>query len=86
MATQYPNALDTQLTLPKVFDGISPILADDVNRIRDAVVAVQTELGTNPSSTFSTLVDRLANLIAAEVAITDALGETAVAEAKGAVS
>lgn len=59
MATQYPGSIDTTVTLPLVFDLISPVLADDHNRLRNAIVAIQNELGTNPSGTFGTAKDRL---------------------------
>jgi hypothetical protein len=62
MATLYPEKIDTQLSLPQVFDGISPVMAADVNRLRDAIVAIQNELGTNPSSVWGTLKDRLDNI------------------------
>lgn len=62
MATKYPDNLDDLLSLPKVFDNISPILADDVNRLRDAIVAIEKELGVNPSGEWGTLKDRLENL------------------------
>ena len=59
MATKYPLGIDDSLSLPKVTDLVSPIVADDHNRLRDAIVAVETELGTNPSGTFGTVKDRL---------------------------
>ena len=59
MATQYPISIDTTVTLPLVYDLISPVLADDHNRLRNAVVAIENELGTNPSGTFGTARDRL---------------------------
>lgn len=62
MATQYPGAIDTLITLPKVFDNISPVVAADVNRLRDAAVQIQLELGSNPSGTFGTVRDRLNSL------------------------
>lgn len=62
--TLYPLFIDTLAQLPKVVDGISPVRADDVNRIRDAVVAVEKELGINPSGTYATVRDRLDALTA----------------------
>jgi hypothetical protein len=59
MATQYPNNLDNNSSLPQLVDGVSPMVADDVNRVRDAVVAIETELGTNPSGVASSVADRL---------------------------
>jgi len=45
MATQYPTSIDTTVTLPLVFDLISPVMADDHNRLRTAIVAIENELG-----------------------------------------
>lgn len=59
MATQYPVSIDTTVTLPLVYDIISPVMADDHNRLRNAIVSIESELGTNPSSTFGTTKDRL---------------------------
>lgn len=52
MATAYPAALDTYST--KV-DGVSDVLAADINNLQDAMVAVQTRLGTLAGPTFVTL-------------------------------
>lgn len=57
--TIYPTGVDGYAQLPLVYDLLSPIRADDVNRIRNAVVAVETELGINPSSTHGTVRTRL---------------------------
>lgn len=73
MATQYPNGIDNTSSLPYVTNGVSPMVGDDVNRLRDAVVAVETELGANPSGTF-TSVD--ARIEAAETAISDYANST----------
>lgn len=62
--TAYPLFIDTLAQLPRVVDGISPVRADDVNRLRDAIVAIEKELGINPSATFATVRDRLDALTA----------------------
>src|SRR5687768_11448349 len=62
MTTIYPTGIDGNSQLPLLIDGVSPIRADDVNNIRDAVIAVETELGIDPSSTFGTVKDRLDSL------------------------
>lgn len=58
MATQYPNNIDNTTTLPDVIDGVSPMVADDVNNVKDAVLAIEQELGTNPSGSSTTVKDR----------------------------
>jgi len=59
MATQYPDGIDSTSSLPYVTNGTSPMVGDDVNRLRDAIVAVETELGINPSGTFTSVDARL---------------------------
>lgn len=55
----YPNALDGYSTLPLRRDGIDEIRADDVNRLRDAIIKIEQELGTQPSGIFGTVKERL---------------------------
>lgn len=57
--TIYPIGIDGFAQLPIIIDGVSPVRADDVNRVRDAIVAVERELGINPSGTYSTVKTRL---------------------------
>ena len=57
--TIYPDGIDGTSQLPLVIDGSSPLRAADINNIRNAVIAVETELGINPSDTFGTVKDRL---------------------------
>lgn len=59
MTTQYPNQIDTNVTLYKVTDNVSPIQAADHNMLQEAIIAIETELGTNPSGSFSTVKSRL---------------------------
>lgn len=78
MTTLYPNQLDNNLSLPLMIDGISPVRAGDVNRLQKAIVAIQKELGTNPSGTAGTVSDRLTNVFkeffASEVQVADTDG------------
>lgn len=55
MSTVYPAAIDVYLEL---VDG-ETIFAVHVNDPRDAITAIETELGTNPKGTFSDLKDRV---------------------------
>lgn len=55
----YPNQLDSSDQLPIATDAVTPVKAEVVNRLRDAVLAIEAELGVQPSSTFTTLSDRL---------------------------
>lgn len=57
--TLYPNSLDNTTSIPLTTDLVSLVKAEAVNRIREAVIAIQAELGANPSGTFATVRDRL---------------------------
>lgn len=55
----YPNALDGYATLPLRKDNVHEIVAADHNRLRDAIVKIEQELGVQPSGTYATVADRL---------------------------
>lgn len=61
MATQYPAKIDdtTSSSLPDLVDGVTNINAEVINRLRDAIIAVETELGVLPSSIYTTVRARL---------------------------
>lgn len=73
----YPGDIDGYATLPLRRDEIDEIRAADVNRLRDAIVKIEQELGTNPSGNYATVRDRLdsigdaGSLIAAHLADTE---------------
>lgn len=56
--SSYPNQIDTTTELPKATDNVTPVNADIFNRVRDAIIAIENELGIQPSSTFSTVKAR----------------------------
>ena len=60
--TNYPIDIDGNLELPLVIDLVSQIVADDVNRLRNAIIAIETELGVNPSGTYGTVDSRFDGL------------------------
>jgi hypothetical protein len=55
----YPDAIDGYAQIPLVVDKQTPVNADSVNCIREAIINVQTELGVNPSGDFNSVVERL---------------------------
>lgn len=57
--SNYPNQIDTTTELPKATDNVTPVRAELFNRLRDALIAVEQELGIQPSSTYSTVKDRI---------------------------
>ncbi len=55
----YPAQIDTSQSLPTVVDGQTPVRGSIFNKLRDAVIAIESELGTKPSSIYSTVKNRL---------------------------
>lgn len=62
MVTQYPSKIDNNISLPDAVDNITPVKAEVVNRLKQAIIAIQNELGVKPSGVYSTLKARLANV------------------------
>lgn len=62
MTTNYPGSLDNNLSIPKVTDLVSPIRARDHNNLQEAIIAIETELGANPSGTAGSVKDRFDDL------------------------
>lgn len=60
--SKYPEYIDTYSQLPLVIDKVSTIDAVTVNRLRDAIINIETELGTLPSGDFDSVKDRLNDL------------------------
>jgi microcystin-dependent protein len=64
MTTNYPGALDnTTILKNNAIDATvtAGVHAPQHNNVADAILAIETELGVNPSGTFSTVVARLAS-------------------------
>lgn len=57
--TVYPDALDSSTELPVAVDSVTPVKAEVVNRQRSAILAIEAELGIQPSSTYTTVRARL---------------------------
>lgn len=69
--TTYPNGIDDNVTLPLVFDNITEVKADTVNRLRSAIVAIELALGINPQGTFTNTGGVSARLDAVDTSITN---------------
>lgn len=54
----YPNKIDTTIDLPIAVDNVTPVSGAIFNKLRNAVIAVQSELGTKPSGTYGTIKAR----------------------------
>lgn len=50
MSTNYPGAIDSFTTKQ---DGVDVVVASHVNNLQDPVVAIETELGTNPKGSYT---------------------------------
>lgn len=62
MSTLYPVQIDNSVTLPTAIDNSTPVEADVVNRLRDAILAIERTLGTSPASIYGTVANRLSVL------------------------
>jgi hypothetical protein len=60
--SKYPSQIDSSLELPVTTDNVTPVKAEVVNRLRDAILAIESELGIDPSREFGTVRDRLDSL------------------------
>src|SRR5271157_4685376 len=57
--TVYPNSIDSDLELPRLDNNITEINADSINNIRDAVLAIEKNLGINLQGNENSLADRI---------------------------
>lgn len=57
--TKYPLQIDTSNELPLTTDNVTPVKAEVVNRLRGAILAIEAELGVQPSREYSTVRSRL---------------------------
>jgi hypothetical protein len=59
MVTVFPASIDTNLTLPTAADLQTAITGEVVNRLRDAIIAVEETLGVDPAGVYGTVSYRL---------------------------
>lgn len=63
--SSYPNAIDGYSTLPLLVDTVNEIRADGlggVNRLRDAIIKIETALGTTPGQTYGPVSQAITSL------------------------
>src|SRR5271170_4856000 len=60
----YPSQIDT--AIPIAIDNSTPVEAAVVNRLRDAILAVEQAVGTNPGSIYGSVSGRLSVLEAGQ--------------------
>lgn len=58
--TVFPSQIDTDVELPRVSDDLSDLSADHINAIRDALFAIEKEIGIDVSGSLDSLADFLA--------------------------
>lgn len=59
---KYPASIDTSIELPTVVDNVTPINGALLNNIRDAILAVENELGIKPSGIYTNVRTRITAL------------------------
>jgi len=64
--TIYPEALDTDLELPRIDENVTEISGDAINSLRDAVFAIERAIGIDPQGHAASLVARINNVIDAD--------------------
>ena len=57
--SNFPSQLDDDVTLPPVNDNIVDVGAEAINAIRDAMFAVEMEIGLGASGSAGAIADRL---------------------------
>lgn len=57
--SKFPEALDDSDSLPTVVDGVTPVNAESVNRLRSAIINIERELDFDPSREFGSVKARL---------------------------
>lgn len=68
--TTYPAQIDTTASLPTAIDLQTPVVGATVNQLRDAIIAIEAELGVQPAGSDATVaarLNRIENLITLDV-------------------
>lgn len=60
--TTYPAQIDTTASLPTAIDLQTPVVGATVNQLRDAIIAIEAELGVQPAGLDATVAARLTRL------------------------
>ena len=81
MATLYPSNIDNDSTLPRVEDNVTEIGGSAINGLRDAVITLESAVGTNPQGNKTDLNTRVSVAIDADGNL-----KTSALEAKGLVT
>jgi len=60
--TNYPAQIDNTVSLPTAVDNLTPVQGIVVNRLRDAIIAIEATLGIQPNGVYSNVGARVSNL------------------------
>ena len=82
----YSSHIDGYSTLPLIRNGIDEIRAEDINRLRNAIVKIEQELGLQPSGAYSTVRGRLDSIGDSSALIEAHIAQTTGAHAASAIS
>lgn len=82
----YPDQIDGYTTLPLRKNLVHEIRAEDHNRLRDAIIKIEQELGIQPSGSFATVASRLDSIGDANALIEAHLIDPDDAHDAGAIS
>ena len=62
MTSTYPAQIDNTYSLPTAIDDLTPVQGILFNNLRDAVIAIESAIGTQPAGPYSNVADRFTNL------------------------
>ena len=62
MTTKFPAKIDDETTLPTMVDNEDGLNADNINRLKNTIIVIESELGQKPSGIHGTVRNRLNNL------------------------
>lgn len=62
MSTIYPAQIDNSISLPSAIDNFTPIKGAIFNNLRDAVLAIESAVGTSPAGAYTSIANRFSVL------------------------
>jgi hypothetical protein len=62
MTSTYPAQIDNTYSLPTAIDNLTPVQGILFNNLRDAVIAIESAIGTQPAGPYSNVAARFTNL------------------------
>lgn len=58
----YPNALDGYEQLPFAVDGTTEVDAASINRLRSAIINIESHIGIGAAGVYDTISDRISDI------------------------